>query len=91
MTMKQTREHLAAVDEVLWTVWDPIGVNDIPEARDEYSCYAPQVLELLQSGASDEAIERHLASLARDDMALRRANPEHDRRTVAALRALSIR
>jgi len=24
------------IDEILWKDWDPIGVNDIPSARDEY-------------------------------------------------------
>lgn len=40
------------VDEVLHYVWDPIGgVSRAPEARDEYTAYALQVLKMLQEGA----------------------------------------
>ena len=29
------------IDEILWEDWDPIGVNDVEEARDEYQSYLP--------------------------------------------------
>lgn len=37
------RELYQRVDEVLHYVWDPIGVSDAPEARDEYFSYLPIV------------------------------------------------
>jgi hypothetical protein len=80
---------IAEVDAVLWEVWDPIGVNDAPEARDEYTSYAPGVAQLLRSGASDAVIERHLATLILD-MGLSWVNPDRARRTLAALREIAI-
>jgi len=63
-------DPLAAIDEVLWRLWDPIGVNDIPEARDEYSSYAAGVLGLLRRGAGDEQIIRHLQAIETERMGL---------------------
>ena len=34
-------------DEVLHYVWDPIGISDVPEARDEYESYLPTVWRLV--------------------------------------------
>lgn len=80
---------IARVDSVLWEVWDPIGVNDAPEARDEYTSYAPDVAHLLRSGASDAEIEHHLATLVLD-MGISWANPDRARRTLTALREIPI-
>ncbi|HEY0155347.1 MAG TPA: hypothetical protein VGB92_25255 [Longimicrobium sp.] len=80
---------IARVDSVLWEVWDPIGVNDAPEARDEYTSYAPDIAHLLRSGASDAEIERHLATLVLD-MGMSWVNPDRSRRTLAALREIPI-
>ncbi|CAD6563044.1 hypothetical protein ACFQ3P_41525 [Paraburkholderia sabiae] len=35
------------VDEVLFYVWDPIGVANSPAARDEYYGYLPIVFSML--------------------------------------------
>ncbi len=43
-------EFVAEVDRILYEVWDPIGINDAPEARDEYSSYVPRVVELTLIG-----------------------------------------
>ena len=47
-------------DEVLHYVWDPIGVAGIPEARDEYYDYLPQVFELVRDEATEQVIHDHL-------------------------------
>ena len=88
MKQKQTRERIAQVDAVLWEVWDPIGVNYEPQTRDEYTSYAPEILELLDSGASDAVLEQHLTSIVLEQMGMTWSNPERTRRTIAALRAL---
>jgi hypothetical protein len=36
-----------AVGEVMHYIWDPIGVAGVPQARDEYYSYVPQVFGLL--------------------------------------------
>jgi hypothetical protein len=56
-------ELLTRVDEVLHYLWDPIGVSDIPEARDEYSSYAGVVLSMLKRGANSEEISNYLRDL----------------------------
>jgi len=42
------------------TEWDPIGVNDTPEAADEYDLYIGGVYELLAKGAPQSSVEDHL-------------------------------
>ncbi|HYW08872.1 MAG TPA: hypothetical protein VE913_18055 [Longimicrobium sp.] len=79
-----------AVDSILWNVWDPIGVNDAPEARDEYTSYAPEVTGLLVAGASDNEIRSYLAGIILESMGLSWVNPDRERLTLAALRALPL-
>ncbi|MFT3886138.1 MAG: hypothetical protein QM724_12140 [Flavobacteriales bacterium] len=50
------------VDRLLWEDWDPIGVNDYAPP-DEYRMYVPGIVELLQRGASVEAIAAHLSEI----------------------------
>lgn len=78
------------IDAVLWEVWDPIGVNHAPEARDEYTGYAPDIAQMLRSGASDAEIERHLASIILENMGMSWVNSDRARRTLAALREIPI-
>lgn len=33
--------------------WDPIGVNDVPEAGDEYDGYIGEVYALIERGATE--------------------------------------
>jgi hypothetical protein len=39
------------IDEVLHYLWDPCGISDAPQARDEYYGYLPSVYSLLHQGA----------------------------------------
>jgi hypothetical protein len=66
-----------AVDEVLYYIWDPIGVSSAPEARDEYQSYLPQVFKLLQQKQSDETIASYLSMIATEWMGLS-TRKEHD-------------
>jgi hypothetical protein len=67
---KRAREIQDAIREVLMREWDPIHVQDIPEARDEYEAYVGGVYRLLASGASEVSIATHLASVERESMGL---------------------
>jgi hypothetical protein len=51
------------VDKVLHYVWDPIGVSGIPEARDEYYAYLPDVMPLVQAEAGVGRIAAYLTEV----------------------------
>jgi hypothetical protein len=72
------------IRRVLLEVWDPIGIKDEPNARDEYDSYSGGILKLLKSGASDDEISRHLHRIVTKDMGLN-APVEAMRDTVVAL------
>jgi hypothetical protein len=64
------------VDEILYYIWDPIGVAAEPSTRDEYSRYVPELVSLLEKMAEAERIARYLNDVATDRMGLR-PNPKH--------------
>ena len=65
---KRAREIQDSIREVLLRDWDPIHVQDIPEAQDEYDGYVGGVYRLLADGASEFMIATHLASVEREAM-----------------------
>ena len=69
MTVEQ-KELYQVVDEILWYIWDPIGVAAIPEARDEYHSYIPGAFERLQNGAEAKEIVDYLVQIETDSMEL---------------------
>jgi hypothetical protein len=62
----QRRIHDALLHE-----WDPIGIEQFPEAQDEYDSYVPDVCHRLLSGASFEQVFDYLWSLETQHMGLR--------------------
>lgn len=61
--MNSYKKPVSAVDRILWEEWDPIGVNDMPAAREEYSSYVPGIVRLLRDGADEAQIARHLQTI----------------------------
>ena len=55
---------LKAVDEVLHYIWDPIGIADTPQSRDEYQGYTGHVFTMLHSGASESELSNHLQTIS---------------------------
>ena len=78
------RRLYRAVNEVLHYLWDPIGIAGVPQARDEYDSYVPQVFTLLKSGATELVISEHLQQLSEDRIGLSRL-PERANETASAL------
>ena len=78
-------ELMHRVDEVLFYIWDPIGVKDAPEARAEYRSYVPRILEMLQSDRPDDDIADVLDQITTQQMGLRR-NHEHSLEIAAILK-----
>jgi hypothetical protein len=66
-----------AVDEVLHYVWDPIGVSNIPQARDEYHGYLPKVFSMLCEDSPASAIALYLTKVTTTQMGLSE-NAGHD-------------
>jgi hypothetical protein len=75
------RDLFEAVATILWEDWDPIGAA-VP--ADEYDSYVPDVVRLLQDGASREALEDHLRRTAQEAMNC----PVPDERVAAAVTRL---
>jgi hypothetical protein len=80
MGMKLSQPDLdlyRAVDEVLYYIWDPIGVSGVPQTRDEYHGYLPQVFQLLKKGSDEKAIAEYLGKIVTESMGLSE-NTQHD-------------
>ncbi len=61
---------------LLWSEWDPIGVNGWGGPEDEYDSYAPRVLRMAQEGASVEAIAAYLDEVVVERMEYGRVSPK---------------
>jgi hypothetical protein len=67
----ETDINRALVRDVLLRDWDPIGISDIPEAKDEYDAYADVVFGMLiNENATAEDIANYLFKIATEHMAL---------------------
>ncbi|PCI10914.1 hypothetical protein COB72_01980 [bacterium] len=71
------RDLISAVDEILYNEWDPIGVNDTPEAFDEYSSYAPGLLRYAMGG-DPEVVADQLGRITRESMGLGDGDRQHN-------------
>jgi hypothetical protein len=60
----------SSVKKVLWRNWDPIGVNDLPEAYGEYDSYAAGITALLRKGVTEAELRKYLGAIARDLMGI---------------------
>lgn len=80
----------AEIREVLLHSWDPIGICDLPEAKDEYDAYADVVLSMLiNENATAEDIANYLFKIATEHMVLSgRELPKLCERAAAAVVAL---
>ena len=64
------KELSKRVDEVLFYVWDPIGVANEPCARSEYENYVPKICQLVEQNDNISPISSHLANIVKDWMGL---------------------
>ncbi len=65
-----TSELTEMVRVALWQDWDPIGINDCPEASDECDSYVNGVCSLLHSGADSQMLGKHLSQIETKSMGL---------------------
>jgi hypothetical protein len=62
------REIQDKIRRVLMDEWYPIGINDYPDAADEYDSYIGGIYGLISRDAPAEQISAHLRSLEIDKM-----------------------
>ena len=75
MGQKLPEDQLALyrrLDEVLFYVWDPIGISTTVWSRDEYQSYLPQVFKMLLNDSSDKVIVDYLMEIECNHMGLGR-------------------
>jgi hypothetical protein len=84
----QSRVVWLAIRRVFLDVWDPIGIRDEPNARNEYDGYIGRAFELLVAGATDSEIEEHLLWIV-GRMGMDGSRCSH-KDVVAALRAIDL-
>ena len=65
------------VDEILWRVWDPIGINDETNCRDEYQRYVHVVADMLRRGAGEKEIAAYLSKVETTEMGLSGTDNRH--------------
>ncbi len=58
------------VDEVLFYIWDPIGVSPDPYARAEYKSYVVSILGMVQYNKSTTEIAEYLCKIVSESMEL---------------------
>ena len=73
---RQARAIQESIRDILLRHWDPIGINDVPEAQDEYDSYVGGVYRLLASHASADEIIDHLFTIESQTMGLSSAGRE---------------
>lgn len=66
----RTYEISRRVGEILHYLWDPIGVAEVPQTRDEYDSYLPQITGMLMRGAGEEEIAKQLTVISTETMGL---------------------
>ena len=70
--------------------WDPIGINDVPEAQDEYDSYVGGVYRLLASHCSADDMIEYLITIESQTMGLSVPAREHLRSVANQLIALNV-
>jgi hypothetical protein len=83
MNKDQKQQLMYRIDEILYYLWDPIGVNDSPGARDEYTSYADSVWRMALGGKTESELSDYLTGIVTSRMELEPRKESDD--SVAAL------
>lgn len=78
------------VHDILFRVWDPIGINDNEHISDEYDAYVPKIAQMLDGGTDIRQLADHLCNLRRIVMGMSHTDSAADthvaQRLIAAAR-----
>lgn len=58
------------IQKILLKEWDPIGIQDIPEAQDEYDSYISDIYKLIHSKKTESEVFDYLWEIETDHMGL---------------------
>jgi len=83
----RTKHYHNAIKQILLQDWDPIGVNDVPEAQDEYDSYVWGVYSRLIRQASEQELFDYLWEMETGDIGLY-GDASHTQAVVEKLMAL---
>jgi len=75
------------IKNVLMQDWDPIGVQEIPEAQDEYDNYVPMIYSMLISRKPVNEVLEYLLWLEGEHMGL---TVDHQRTQLIAEKLVSL-
>jgi hypothetical protein len=75
------------VDETLFYLWDPIGVCDVPHARDEYYSFLPAIFKLVLNGVAQKEIADELINIQEDQLSLATVSRGKDEKVAGILLA----
>jgi hypothetical protein len=64
-------ELYRGIDEILWSDWDPIGINLLSSNRSEYQSYIPVIFSMVMKNASSLELEQYLDDVVKNRMGLR--------------------
>lgn len=70
MEKDKKEEIYKRIDEILYYLWDPIGVNDEPAARSEYTSYVSSFMSILEKHDDVQAIAKRLNQIEKTNMGL---------------------
>ena len=76
------------IQRILLRDWDPIGIQDIPEAQDEYDSYISSIYKLIQAKKSESELFECLWWIETENMGLS-GNRKHTRTIANKLFKLS--
>ena len=94
MKKQSSDKHISSISlkkirDILLLNWDPIGINNIPEAADEYDSYVTDIYKLLIKDSKPDEIIKYLNKIEVDNMGLS-PNAEKQKTTVNALLKLNV-
>jgi hypothetical protein len=87
---RRARTIQESIHDILLRDWDPIGINDVSEAQDEYDSYIGGVYRLVASHYSIDQLVDYLATIESQTMGLDVPNRERLTRVANQLLALDL-
>jgi len=87
---QRARAIQESIRQILLRDWDPIGINDVPEANDEYGAYVGGVYRLLASHCSADQLIDHLFAIETQAIGMSVPEREHLRPVATKLLGLNV-